>query len=77
MGWSGRGGRSLEDARKVSERLFGQGRCRHGRTVAGWIPAVPELNTKPPATIAWLYGAERCREQAADYGLSGLGSHLS
>src|SRR3954464_7424064 len=24
--------------------------------VAGSIPAVPEQNTKPPATIAWLYG---------------------
>src|SRR5690348_12986031 len=24
--------------------------------VAGSMPAVPEQNTKPPATIAWLYG---------------------
>jgi hypothetical protein len=46
-----------EHSGEVQQRLLGLGfdpiRNRAGR---GSIPAIPEQKTKPPATIAWLYG---------------------
>src|SRR5918995_7289901 len=34
--------------------------------VAGSIPAMPEQKTKPPATIAWLYGASATGASSLD-----------
>ena len=34
--------------------------------VAGSIPAMPEQKTKPPATIAWLYGPSTAGASSLD-----------
>jgi|HubBroStandDraft_6_1064221.scaffolds.fasta_scaffold4079330_1 hypothetical protein len=78
MGWSGRGGRSLEDARKVSERLFGQGPdAVTDGTRSGVDSRCSRAEHEAARNDRMAVRAERCREQAADYGLSGHGSHLS
>jgi hypothetical protein len=57
MGWSGRGGRSLEDARKVSERLFGQGPdAVTDGTRSGVDSRCSGAEHEAAATTAWLYG---------------------
>ena len=67
MGWSGRGGRSLEDARKVSERLFGLGLdAVTDSTRSGVDSRCSGAEHEAARNDRMAVRAERCREQAAD-----------
>jgi hypothetical protein len=68
----------LEDGRKVSDRLFGRGLdAVTDSTRSGVDSRGPGAEHEAARNDRMAVRAERCREQAADYGLSGHGFHLS